>query len=261
MELPVAERWYAVERLADRVTRLTEPHVHPLMRANIFLVEGRDRDLVVDAGMGVAPLASEIARLRADPEKRLALFVTHAHIDHVGAAHEFAEILVHPEEARELAAPAFMTTLMGADIAPELRAVFGRAGYPEIGETFLEALPAPGFDPARWRLRGAEATRMVGEGDVIDLGDRRLEVLHLPGHSPGQLGLWEAATGTLFGADALYDGPLIYDAPGMSVADYAATLRRLRDLPARTIHGGHDPSFGRDRMVEIIDRYLALWAA
>ena len=261
MTLPVAESWYAAERLPQAVTRVTEPHVHPLMRANVFLVEGRDRDLVVDAGMGIVPLRPEIDRLRAEPAKPLALLVTHAHIDHVGAAHEFAEILVHPEEAAELAAPAFMTTLMGADISPELRAVFARAGYPQIGETFLEALPAPGFDPARWRLRGAEATRMVGEGDAIDLGDRRLEVLHLPGHSPGQLGLWEAATGTLFGADALYDGPLIYDAPGMSVADYAATLRRLSELPARTIHGGHDPSFGRDRMVEIIDRYLALWAA
>ena len=261
MSLPVAESWYAVERLADRVTRLTEPHVHELMRANMFLVEGRERDLLVDAGMGVAPLRPEVERLRAEPEKPLALLVTHAHIDHVGAAHEFPEVLVHPLEAAELASPAFMTTLMGADVGPELRAVFERAGYPPIGETFLEALPAPDFDPATWRLRGAGATRMVGEGDAIDLGDRRLEVLHLPGHSPGQVGLWEAETATLFGADALYDGPLIYDAPGMSVPDYAATLRRLRALPARTIHGGHDPSFGRDRMVEIVDHYLALWAA
>ena len=49
----------------------------------------------------------------------------------------------------------------------------------------------------------------IGEGDVIDLGDRAFEVLHLPGHSPGSIGLWDPAAGTLFSGDAIYDGPLL----------------------------------------------------
>ena len=65
----------------------------------------------------------------------------------------------------------------------------------------------------------------------------------------------------VFGADAIYDGPLIYDGAGMSVADYAASLKRLRDLPVRVVHGGHDPAFGRDRLIEIVDEYLARWDA
>jgi glyoxylase-like metal-dependent hydrolase (beta-lactamase superfamily II) len=44
---------------------------------------------------------------------------------------------------------------------------------------------------------------------VIDLCDRVFEVLHLPGHSPGSIGLWERQTGTLFSGDAIYDGPLL----------------------------------------------------
>lgn len=261
MSLPVAHHWYATEHLGAGITRLTEPHVHPLMRANVFLVEGRERDLVVDAGMGIVPLAPEIERLRAAPSGALTLLVTHAHIDHVGAAHEFSEILVHRREAAELATPSMITTLMGADLAPELRAVFERAGYPPVGESFLEALPAPDFDPRAYRLQGATATATVEDGEILDLGDRRLEVLHLPGHAPGQVGLWEAATGTLFGADALYDGPLIHDAPGMNVADFAATLRRLAALPVQVVHGGHDPSFGPERMQAIIAHNLALWDA
>lgn len=86
-------------------------------------------------------------------------------------------------------------------------------------------------------------------------------MLHLPGHSAGQVGLFHHATGTLFGADAVYDGPLIYQGPGMSVEDYAATLRRIADLPVRIVHGGHDPSFGKARLDQIVGEYLALWQA
>ena len=54
---------------------------------------------------------------------------------------------------------------------------------------------------------------IVEEGDIVDIGNRHFEVLHLPGHSPGSIGLWEASTGTLFSGDALYDGPLLDQLP------------------------------------------------
>ena len=100
-------------------------------------------------------------------------------------------------------------------------------------------------------------TRLVDEGDVIDLGDRvSSQVLHLPGHSPGSIGLWEATTGTLFSGDALYDGPLLDLLPGSDLDDYRATMERLATLPVTVVHGGHDPSFGRDRMHKLITDYL-----
>ena len=74
----------------------------------------------------------------------------------------------------------------------------------------------------------APATRTVEEGDVIDLGDRRFEVLHLPGHSPGSIGLWEAESGVLFSGDAIYDGPLLDELPGSDIPIYVATMKRLR---------------------------------
>jgi glyoxylase-like metal-dependent hydrolase (beta-lactamase superfamily II) len=97
---------------------------------------------------------------------------------------------------------------------------------------------------------------LATEGDVVDLGDRAFEVLHLPGHSPGSIGLWEAKTGTLFSGDAIYDGPLLDEVPGANAATYVATMRRLRDLPVEVVHGGHDPSFGRARLVELVDAYV-----
>ncbi len=99
-------------------------------------------------------------------------------------------------------------------------------------------------------------TRMVDDGDRIDLGDRSFEILHLPGHSPGNVGLWEEKTSTLFTGDAMYDGPLIDQLPESNVEDYLITMERLRRQPAGVVHGGHDPSFGRDRLIELIDAYV-----
>ncbi|HEY7688044.1 MAG TPA: MBL fold metallo-hydrolase, partial [Dongiaceae bacterium] len=78
-----------------------------------------------------------------------------------------------------------------------------------------------------------------------------------PGHSPGSMGLWEKGTGILFSGDALYDGPLLDELEDSNLADYVRTMRRLRELPVRVVHAGHDPSFGRDRLIELADAYLA----
>ncbi len=259
MELPVVKHWYRTESLDARTFVLTEPHVHPIFSANIFLILGRDADLVIDSGMGVAPLRPEIDALRADAEKPLILLSTHTHVDHIGAAHEFDTRLVHPLEADELANPT-PYSLDTSGIPDAFRKLFLDAGYPPLWPLLIDALPAPDYDPSSYHLKGAPATKLVDEGDMIDLGDWAAEVLHLPGHSPGQVGLWHHETATLFGADAIYDGPLLYDGPGMSVADYTVTLERIRALPVKTVYGGHDPAFGPDRCREICDHYLALWA-
>lgn len=258
VSLPVADPWYGVEQLSPRLWKLTEPHVHPIFNANIFLMLGRDKDMVIDSGMGIAPLRPVIDSLRPDPAKPLILFTTHAHVDHIGAAAEFDIRLAHPLEAEEMAAPA-PYTLDSKDIPDRFRTLFAEAGYPPLWPLLVDAVPAADYDLTAYALRPAPATELVEDGAVVDLGNWQAEVLHLPGHAPGQIGLWHADSGTLFGADAIYDGPLIYDGPGMSIPDYAATLRRIRQLPVRTVHGGHDPSFGQERLTQIVDHYLSLW--
>lgn len=122
--------------------------------------------------------------------------------------------------------------------------------------SFLTAIPRADFDLRRFRCPPAPATRLVSEGDIIDLGDRVFEVLHLPGHSPGSIGLWESASALLFSGDAIYDGPLLDELPGSDIAAYVRTMQRLESLPARVVHAGHDPSFGGERLRQIARDYL-----
>jgi glyoxylase-like metal-dependent hydrolase (beta-lactamase superfamily II) len=247
----VAERWFARRRLDPQLTLFTEPHVDPLLRANLWHLAGRDRDLLVDTGTGLASLAAELGLPAA---RRVVAVATHGHFDHAGGLGEFAERVAHAAEADALARPP-LKALRAADLDPELRRCLAEAGYP-IGDELLDAWPRAGFDPASFTPPPATATRRVEEGDEVDLGNRCFRVLHLPGHSPGSIGLWEERTGTLFSGDAVYDGPLLDRLPGSSLDDYRRTMERLLALDVSVVHAGHDPSFGRDRLRAIVRGYL-----
>ncbi len=252
MAFRIEEKWFDFRKVDDDITLIREPFTDPLIRCNIWHIRGRDQDLLIDTGLGIASLKEAASTLFGKPILALA---THTHFDHVGGLHEFENRVVHHLEAEVLDAPLEFATLcrghLGDDIVRDIRG----AGY-EVPEFFITAIPSTGFDHEAYAVKAAPAVRRVGEGDLIDIGSRRFKVLHLPGHSPGSIGLWEAETGVLFSGDAIYDGPLLDNIPGADIADYVATMRRLMALPVRVVHGGHEESFDRDRLRAIATDYL-----
>ena len=253
MSLKVASHWFARTKMGDGLTLLREPYAHPLLRCNIWHIRGRDRDLLIDTGLGVASLREEIADLT---DKPLIAVATHIHYDHVGSLHEFETRLMHRLEAPQMAEYREFCSLATKMMPTEFLDSLAEMGMPVEGDALLDALPHASFDPADFRTRSADPTNIVDEGDPVDLGDRHFEVFHLPGHSNGSIGLWEAKTGTLFSGDAIYDGPLLDELPESDIPTYVETMKRLRELPVRIVHGGHDESFGRDRLIEIADDYI-----
>ena len=249
MPIETAQSWFEVAHSADGLTRLVEPHADLLIRCNIWHVRGRDRDLLIDTGLGLAPLQPLLSRLAGREPWAVA---THTHFDHVGGIHEFETRIVHRAEAAALIDPEYASIRVD-DFPASYRAMFA---YLRPGAELVTAYPSATFDAASFRVLPAPATRVVDEGDEIDLGDRAFTVIHLPGHSPGSIGLWDARTGTLFSGDAIYDGELLAGLPGSDVQAYVVTMERLRKLPVTVVHGGHCESFGRDRMIEIVDAFL-----
>lgn len=246
--------WFAVEPAGAGITRLHEPSVDPMIRANLWLIEGARLDVVIDAGNGLAPLSPVLARVRSEPDKPLMAVATHGHMDHAGGLHEFHQRAAHTLDAPEI--QDIHPLLTRDDVWLPVARQSEEAGYP-VPAVLIDRPPRAGFDPARWRPRGATLTTTVDEGDVVDLGDRSLSVLHLPGHTSGSIGLWDEERAMLFSGDAVYaEEPIIDTAPTSDVHDYVRTMDRLLRIRVDVVHSGHGESFGGELLATICDRYL-----
>jgi glyoxylase-like metal-dependent hydrolase (beta-lactamase superfamily II) len=223
----MVENWFEVTEFPDRVFRLREPALGPLHAANLWLLVADRGALLIDAGVGVAPLAPVIRGMTDLP---VVCLLTHTHYDHIGGAHEFSDRRVHALEAATLANPTAEATQWGGWLTAD---DFGR-------------FPAPDYDFSAYAITPAPASGLVGEGTRIDFGGRRVTLLHAPGHSPGLVCVLEEATGALFSSDALYDGRMFFDLAGSVRVDAVASVRRLIDIDARVIHPGHFGSLERE---------------
>ncbi|MBK0398901.1 MBL fold metallo-hydrolase [Limibaculum sp. M0105] len=232
------EEWWETIRFADDITLIHEPLIHPFFRCNVWHVRGRERDLLVDSGMGVVSLREWVPLVT---ERPLTAVASHTHFDHIGCHHEFDDRCVHRAEAGLLANPTRAGTL----------------AEPYVTDEIFEKLPPEPYASAAYTVASAPATRLLEDGDVLSTGDRAFEVIHTPGHSPGGIALWEAATGTLIAGDILYDGELITDTYHSDMDDYVRSMKRLLDLPVAIVHAGHFPSFGAARHKALIRAFLA----
>jgi glyoxylase-like metal-dependent hydrolase (beta-lactamase superfamily II) len=237
---PVATGWFQHEQLAPDLIRITEKHFDPIARANLWLLAGRARHLLIDTGLGVSDLARYLAPLL---DKPLTVVCTHMHFDHAGGLADFTDTCLHCQE---------IDLMKRGDAAAAL-------ALPEQGfnvDGYFAELPYPGFSAAGHRFRPCVVQRALDDGDVIDLGDRALEVLHLPGHSPGSIALHDPAQDTLYSGDVVYDGELIDQAQGCVPEVYGRSMERLARMAPRLVHPGHYHSFDNARMQVLIEGYL-----
>jgi hydroxyacylglutathione hydrolase len=198
-----------------KIARLT---VGPF-EENCYLVvdEGAQRGVLVDPG----DEADRIVRMVRDSGAELeAIWLTHAHIDHIGAV---------AAVKREWDVPVY---LHSADV-PLYAAGATQASF--YGLDFDQ--PGP-------------AERALADGDRVRVGRLEFDVLHAPGHSPGLVVFH--GNGVMLGGDLLFAGSIgRTDLPLSKPADMAVSLARvMRLLPDEmVVHPGHGPvtSIGRER--------------
>lgn len=211
-DMNATDEWYEVSRLSDRSYRIAED------KYGMFLVEGDSRSVLVDSGAGVGDLRRLTRELVETPTT---LILTHTHWDHIGAAAQFDDVLVSPIE-------------LPAD---------GRIAIDSLSDEFLDRparfvdrwvdagneLP-DGFDPDNYGIAPTDADPLPEDGS-IDLGDRSLEIVPFPGHSPGQIGLLDPETRVLYGGDVIHvDRDLYVMFDDCDLNDYVESMTRLREL-------------------------------
>jgi glyoxylase-like metal-dependent hydrolase (beta-lactamase superfamily II) len=180
--------------------------------ANAYVVRGRSRTIMIDVGLSsnYPYLVQCLHHIDCPPEEIDMVVLSHEHLDHIGAAHYFkgrTYIVAHRLAANKI---------MLRDDFSMLRKMFNEPNVPIDVDLWLE------------------------EGNVIDLGNFRLDVMHTPGHTSACITLFDQDKGLLFAADTLMPGGVMGGVFGSgSIADYIQSLERLKGLNSNILLSGH----------------------
>jgi glyoxylase-like metal-dependent hydrolase (beta-lactamase superfamily II) len=214
--IDVNESWFEVLRLPNDVHSIAEPrHWQEVIS---FLIIGSQNAVLFDTGMGIRDISKVVNQLT---DLDVIVVNSHSHFDHVGDDHRFSRIFVYDDE---LAVKRLVNGMPNEALQFDTRPDAFFDGYPE------------GFDPKRYSIRpvSGEKISLLHEGDVIDLGNRRLEVLHTPGHTFDSIMLLDRENRSLFTGDTFYPDRLFafMDEPfGKSdLQVYEQTMRELTKL-------------------------------
>jgi glyoxylase-like metal-dependent hydrolase (beta-lactamase superfamily II) len=240
LEFPgISDDWFKVYEVEAGVFAISEPRQYE--GVNSFLILGSRRAILFDTGLGVARIGDIVSRITKLPP---IVINSHTHFDHVGGNHEFADV-------RNLGVPFSLASARG-EIPESLRAYASRT---LAKDRVCGPLPA-GVASREYAIPTWQVAARLQDGERFDLGDRVLEVLRVPGHTPDSLCLIDRANGLLFTGDTYYSGEIYLWAPETSVAAYAASIDKLvrtgaglkRLLPA---HG--PPATEPRRLMELQD--------
>lgn len=186
---------------------------------NIYLIVGSDSSLVVDTGMGTADLQSLISKLTLKP---VIVVNTHGHPDHAGANYQFSKVYIHPADSLSAR----------------------RCNLPEQRTNTAKNMQN-GDSPSTDELYKKEAlnTKLipVKEGWIFNLGDRRIQVMETPGHTPGSICLIDTENKLMFSGDNNNSLVWLFLDGCLPLHDYLKTLERQieRISEYRTLLPGH----------------------
>lgn len=212
---------YQIEKINARTTIITEGKngVH------MFLLEGDARALLVDTGTGEGDLS---ACIKALTDKPLLVLNTHGHYDHMGGNHFFEKVLLHPADKETAAAhqdSAYLSRL-AKTLMPGYFYLLAKICKPFL----LNPKPTKQFVD-------------IKDGQVLDLGNREIEILHTPGHTKGSVCLYDREHDLLFTGDSVCRHLVLLGC--MDFCDkpkaYVKSLRRLQALvtPKTVLYSNH----------------------
>jgi glyoxylase-like metal-dependent hydrolase (beta-lactamase superfamily II) len=215
--------WFTVKPVAEGVWRIDDHGSD-----NMYLVVGKEKALLIDAGTGVADLSTCVKKITSLP---ILVVNTHGHPDHCGSDYQFTQVFAHRGDFGLIAKFCNKDSRLrrvkeAARRSPEFAPVLMR----EITDLNLpELLP-------------------IQEGFVFDLGDRKLEVIEVPGHTPGSICLLDAKDKLLFTGDNDNTLVWLFLAECLPLEVYVNSLGKLQKRSGEfaTLFPGHGDPLDKD---------------
>lgn len=213
--------WFTVQQIDSSTYAISEYGHWECVHS--FLLLGTRKALLIDTGLGIDSMKRITDQLTTLP---IIVVTTHVHWDHIGSHKEFEKIYVHEGDVDWL-----VNGIQGLSIQ-QIRADVGRD---------LTKAPPKCFQPETYIPFKGEPTGVLMDGDIFQLGDRQVQVIHTPGHSPGHIALHDHTYGYVFTGDLLYaDKPIYAFYPSTSPEDLVDSWEKLTKIShVKRIFGSH----------------------
>ncbi len=178
---------------------------------NAFLLEGSEKAALIDTGCGIGHLAERVRELT---DKPLIILLTHDHFDHTGGVFEFPDVPVYLHEAdyckmKETHEATFK--VLKTDDYNVMRKFYitsrGPIRCPNLDQEELVSLVPTEKTPSEFTCKPMK------DGDIFDLGNRKLEVIHTPGHTDGEVSILDKKERILFTGDTANQGIILARQP------------------------------------------------
>ena len=212
--------WFQVYKTHQNVYSIVEPYQY--QESISHLIIGKNKALLLDTGIGLFPIRPVVEQITDLP---ITVINSHTHFDHVGGNWEFSNIL------------AINTSYTNANMAGFKH---NRIAQDFTNNSFCIDPPI-NADLENIYTKQWEASEYIKDGDTIDLGDRIIEILQVPGHTPDSLALLDRKEKLLFTGDTYYDAELWLYVPETNIKNYQISIDRLAKIETQIdyIFGAH----------------------
>lgn len=202
--------WFTIEKIDNNTYAISE-YGH-WEKVHSYLLIGKTYALLIDTGLGIGNIKKEVDLLTDLPVK---VVTTHVHWDHIGGHSLFNDISVHKDDAEWLKSGIPIPISMTKNNV--------------IKEPFSK-IPPKEFDINKYNVYTGNPTKLLVDNDIIDIGSRKIKVLHTPGHSLGHICLLDEDRGYLFTGDLIYLGTLYAFYPSTNPLQFKQFVDRISHL-------------------------------
>lgn len=237
-EIPNNSTWFKTYKVGEGVFAIAEPFNYQEIIS--YLILGDSKALLFDTGMGMGSIA-EIAKELTDLP--ITVLNSHTHYDHIGGNHEFENILaINTQYTIERSEKGIDHSRVSHEVTSEALC--------------LDKLPE--LDTANYYTKPFQISQLITDGYVIDLGNRTLEVISVPGHTPDAIALYDKSHGYLFTGDTFYEGPIWLFDPETDLTSYQESIQRLLDRASdlKTVFPAHNTPIAKpERLVALVNAF------
>ncbi|UJA32868.1 MBL fold metallo-hydrolase [Clostridium sporogenes] len=210
------DNWFTIDQI-DKDTHIISEYRH-WEETHAYLLNGTERSLLVDTGLGICNIYDEVIKLTDKPVTAVA---THIHWDHIGGHKFFPDFYAHEDELNWLNGEFPLTLEQIKDM------VVDRCDLPED------------YNVDNYKFFQGTPTMVLKDNDIIDIGGRSIQVLHTPGHSPGHICFFEKERGYLFTGDLVYKDTLFAYYPSTDPKAYLKSIERVATFPVKKVFPAH----------------------